>query len=365
MNTVIVVCFILLVIYLISRNGKSRDVQRGGGRYAPNRSVQPLQSIPYANTPLPAMLGIQPHLPLQAAVARLEQSLPESFLQRLKERVLGRYPQMSDAEYEWKLLELKRYFLMTAILKDVPMFSQQVDDLWHEMLMFTREYSQFGEAFVGAPIHHAPHTEGQPDPGGRAWFDWTYAQLFVHTPYSGRIWRPFFRHPLDPALLDELKLNSEEELLAAMFNRRSAERYPEIRETALLLIRTAKDQAAEAGRTAAYTAERPAFGADSYMPYLAGALMFYSMTQFTDFSSHMEPLFAEEEAQRRMQDAAAGLNGSASSCGSGCSSWGDDDDRSSGSDCGGSGGDNGGDSGSGSSCSSSSCSSSSCGGGGD
>ncbi|MDF2962540.1 MAG: hypothetical protein K0S39_4275 [Paenibacillus sp.] len=370
MDALIIILLVLIFILIITKANKRKKSEQGNRQYGQSKSGSPKRNMKppallYDLTPLPDRLGIQPHLPLGPAVTRLEQALNGEFRLKLKERVLTRYPQMTEAEYEWKLLELKRYFLMTAVLKDVPMFSQAVDDLWHEMLMFTREYYQFGEALIGAPIHHGPHADGQPDPGGRAWFDWVYAQLFVPTLYSSRIWNPFFRHPLDPLLLNELRLGSEDELTAGRFNKAAVERFPEIRETVRLLIRKAKDQAAGAVPGAAYTAERPAYESAAYMPYLAGALMFYSATEFADFDSAMEPHYAEEEAKRRAQEAGT----TSSSCGSGCSSgsWhGDGNNRKSGSDGDGSGGDGGSSSGgndSGGSSSSSSCSS--CGGGGD
>lgn len=374
MTAIIIILLVVILVVVINKSNNKKAGQRNA-QYAGTRSqarsnskkAAPPQPI-YENTPLPARLGVQSDLPLGPAIARLEQALPDAFMRQLRDRVQRQYPQMTEAEYNWKLLELKRYFLMTAILKEVPMFSSAVDAIWHEMLMFTREYSRFGEAFIGAPIHHGPHTDGQPDPGGRAWFDWVYAQLFVATPYSSRIWQPFFRHPLDRELLEELKLSSESELTAYRFNPAAAQRYPEIRDTISLLIRRAKEQARQAVPGASYTTERPGYESAAYMPYLAGALMFYSASEFTDFDALMEQHLAEEELQRRAQE-----NGSSSSsCGSSYSSdsWNDDDshDRGGGSDDSGSssdGNDGGGASSSCSSSSSSSCSSSSCGGGGD
>ncbi|NOU94103.1 hypothetical protein GC093_12880 [Paenibacillus sp. LMG 31456] len=372
-TTLIIILFVLVLIVIISQSNNRKAAQRGSSNYAGAGSKLGASSRKtgsptpvYENTPLPTLLGIQPQIPLEPAVIRLEQSLPESFMLKLRERIQRQNPQMSEAEYNWKLLELKRYFLMTALCRDVPMFSQSVDDIWHEMLMFTREYSQFGEAFIGSPIHHGPHSDGQPDPGGRAWFDWMYAQLFVPTPYSAHIWRPFFRHPLDPRLLEELKQDSESELTANRFNRSAAERYPEIRDTISLLIRKAKEQVHRAVPGASYSAERPVGNEPAaFMPYLAGALMFYSATEFVDFDALMEPHYSEEEVQRRAQEAGS----SSSSCSSSSTTWGDDDNRNHGGGSDGSGDSSGGNdsSGSSSSCSSSSssCSSSSCGGGGD
>ncbi|SDE51511.1 hypothetical protein SAMN02799630_05584 [Paenibacillus sp. UNCCL117] len=316
---------------------------------------------PYKDTPLPEMLGLQRMLPLQPAVLRMERALNETFTAKIRERVKAEHPAMSDAEFNWKFLELKRYFLMTAVLRDVPMFSAPVDDIWHEMLMFTREYTRFGEAFVGSTIHHAPHTgeAAEPDPGGRAWFDWVYAQLFVPTPYSARIWGPFFRYPLSRELLEELQISPPSESLARLFNQTAAARYSDIRETTSLLLRLAREQAASARPGAAYKAKRPQAGSPDYMPYLAGALMVYSAAEAADFDGLMEQHLLEEEARQR---AAASSSSCSSACGA--SYWNDDRDDSGGdSSCSGDGGGSS-DGGSSSSCSSgSSCSS--CGGGGD
>ncbi|MGG2197770.1 hypothetical protein [Paenibacillus validus] len=350
---ILILLFGILVFVSIAllNRGQTQRRRHRGGTSGPGR--QPL----YEDGPLPEALGIQPDLPLRPAVERLEQALAGDFPAMLRERVQRKHPQMTTSEFNWKFLELKRYFLMTAILKDVPMFSEAVDDIWHEMLMFTREYHRFSEAFVGSVIHHAPHSGGEPNPGGRAWFDWVYANLFIPTPYSSRIWTPFFRYPLDRGRLEELREADEAELADRLFNRKAAERYPEIGETIARLIRKATEQAADAETGAVYSAEKPAHDSASYMPYLAGALIVYSAADLGDFDDLMAQHYAEEEARRREQEHAAS---SSSGCGSsgGSGSW--DDDR------GGGGSDDGGSSSGGSSsgCSSSSCSSG-CGGGGD
>ncbi|NHN28971.1 hypothetical protein [Paenibacillus agricola] len=351
----------LIVIIIVSRinRAKSGKTRIKGPVHRPNQtSKKKFNSIkPYENTPIPVLLGIQPHIPLKAAIDRMEQALANGFTEKLKARVIIKYPKMTLAEFEWKFLELKRYFLMTAVLKDVPMFSDAVDDIWHEMLMFTREYNKLGEALLGSPIHHAPHTGGQPDPEGRAWFDWVYANMFIQTPYSGRIWGAFFKHPLNREMIEEIKISGETELIPRGFNKAAVERYPEIRSTAMLLIRKAKEQAAGAVPGATYNQERPAFDHAAYMPYLAGALLFYSVTQLGSFDSSMEQHLSEEEMKQRAQEQAYGGSG-----GSSCSSNGsrDDDNRGDHDSSGDGGGDGGGnDSGGGSS----SCSG--CGGGGD
>lgn len=171
----------------------------GTGRGAQRRSIRParLSKPIFDRTKLPAGLGLRDSVPLTKTEARLERALLGTFGSSLRLRVSAKFPAMSEDEYECRLLELKRYFLMTALLRETPMFSDAIDDIWHEMLMFTREYQRFGESFLGETIHHAPNVEPVSTPGERAWFDWLYAHLFVPTPFSAYLWNGFCRFPMD------------------------------------------------------------------------------------------------------------------------------------------------------------------------
>lgn len=60
--------------------------------------------------------------------------------------------------------EAKRMLYLSIISDQAVSPSLQVDDAWHEMLMFTRFYQEFAD-FIGGFIHHDP-TPGPPD-GGR------------------------------------------------------------------------------------------------------------------------------------------------------------------------------------------------------
>ncbi|MGO4375152.1 hypothetical protein AB4Z21_31240 [Paenibacillus sp. MCAF20] len=146
----------------------------------------------YASWPAeepPQALGVPYGHPARSAAERLESALGLDFEARIKDRVLKEQPRLTDNEWKWTWFELKRYFLMCATMRSVPMYSRSADAIWHEMLMFTREYEQFCAKFSGDLIHHAPHAAGvQPEPGERAWFDWVYGELFERTPASGRVW---------------------------------------------------------------------------------------------------------------------------------------------------------------------------------
>jgi hypothetical protein len=167
-------------------------------------------------------LGVQPRPQLQedvqALVQHLEHSFQESYVERVKERVIREY-KISLTEWENRFFEWKRYLVMTAILKKVPMYSHEVDEIWHEMLMFTREYEKFSNRFLGTTLHHEPNVPGQTvSESEKSFFDLIYLLLFRPTPYSRHTWGDFFRQPLSKALLDDIKHCSDLELKDRYFN---------------------------------------------------------------------------------------------------------------------------------------------------
>jgi len=62
------------------------------------------------------------------------------------------------------LREAKRMLYLSIVIGGAISPSVEIDDAWHEMLMFTRFYREFAD-FIGGFIHHDP-TPGPPD-GGR------------------------------------------------------------------------------------------------------------------------------------------------------------------------------------------------------
>jgi hypothetical protein len=61
-------------------------------------------------------------------------------------------------------LEVKRYLLLAAEQerRPLPMFSVRVDEVWHQFILFTREYHEFCDRFAGCYLHHSPR-ESAPD----------------------------------------------------------------------------------------------------------------------------------------------------------------------------------------------------------
>lgn len=168
----------------------------------------------------PKIVETKPIKGLKKLSDHLERSLSKSFMENVKERVMKEV-KLKENEYEWRLLDLKRFFILTSLLKEAPMFSQKVDDLWHEMLMFTREYDDFSNNFLGSFLHHRPNIKGVSDPDLRGFFDWVYSELFYIRKENIHLYKGFFKHPVPPKIVDEFKNLSEDELIELYFKRDS------------------------------------------------------------------------------------------------------------------------------------------------
>lgn len=283
---------ILAVIVLVVILGIKAAVRGGGKRASFNRTI----ARP------PQRLGIHPGHPAESIAQRLEACLEPDLAARVKDRVMKAHPRMKEREWEWRWFHLKRFLLMSAVMRQTSMYSERVDDVWHEMLMFTREYQTFCEKFCGGMIHHAPHTGGTaPGPGERAWFDWVYGELFMPTPACGGIWGAFYRNPLPQERIDRLERLSAEELRNELFNANSAARYADFAALIDHLIQRAKEQIAGA-RTHREQATRISSRDDGMWNaagygLLGGALIYASMSGPDDFDQHMQELGREKGKQ--------------------------------------------------------------------
>ncbi|WP_166243513.1 hypothetical protein [Paenibacillus turpanensis] len=341
------VFFVILAIAFVGLMIGVSASGKGGSRQRRSRATR-RPAVDYSAATPPVKLGLRQAEPYQALADRLEAAIPAAYADQIRQRVLTEHPEITPEAYDWYWFELKRYFAMNAVLPHVPMFSERVDVLWHEMLMFTREYQQFCDRFVGRMIHHVPNTAPTPIPHERAWFDWVYTRMFEETLYVSHIWGPMFRHPLSPDRVKALETESADQLEMTLFNRQAAEQYPEVRGMIRKLIAEAKEQTSQAAaeRQLGHTRPRRAEGAIA-TDFAAMALVFYAADSLSEYES-----FAEEEFMNIPPDKrdASGCSSTFYACGSGSTS----NDNGGGSGDGGSGG---GDSGSGSSCGSS------CGGG--
>ncbi|WP_273129327.1 hypothetical protein [Bacillus weihaiensis] len=288
---------------------------------------------PLRNQPLPENLGIKLEGGL-TIVNELDKSLPTSYEENVKNRVLRENPRWKDHEFDWAFFELKRYFVMNSLLKSVPMFSEHVDEVWHEMLMFTRDYDQFSKKFYGEKLHHMPNLESTPIPGERAFFDWVYLSLFESTANSRSIWGGFLKHPIKREVLDDFRTLSRAELLTKYF--RSGDDWLE-EKTQIIEKLKREINDADIVKRENKGFERSHSRDESHIySYALGAAVFYSLYEEDQFESGMSNIIPNEYYKTENHGGGSSCSGfSCSSGDSGHDSGGGDGGGSSCSSCGG------------------------------
>ncbi|WP_445168864.1 glycine-rich domain-containing protein [Mycolicibacterium sp. Dal123E01] len=116
---------------------------------------------------------------------QLEQALafPAPFVidRLVKDRVTD-----TPAEAELLFTEAKRYLVLCEATpqKSFGMHSAVVDQAWHAFILFTAEYTDFGNRFFGGYVHHSPVVDhdsaAQPGPNAGSFNDFQsrYEELF-------------------------------------------------------------------------------------------------------------------------------------------------------------------------------------------
>jgi hypothetical protein len=92
--------------------------------------------------------------------------------------------------------EFKKYMALIALgHTEIGMSSHEVDVIWHNFILFTREYSQFCEKVCGRIIHHRPNTSRRPQLPARSITDFAsaYRKFFGDLP---SIWQSEGMKPL-------------------------------------------------------------------------------------------------------------------------------------------------------------------------
>jgi len=83
----------------------------------------------------------------------------------LRKKFAKLYPELDEIDCTRVLNILRGYFLLCSQSKNnmLAMPSQVVDDAWHQMILFTREYDRFCRLAFGKFLHHTP-TEAMQQP---------------------------------------------------------------------------------------------------------------------------------------------------------------------------------------------------------
>lgn len=261
-----------------------------------------------ANLPLEERLGTELD-EIKPITEKLENALPETYVKHIKQRVLKEYPKWADHEFEWAFYELKRYFLINSLFKSVPMFSDKVDTVWHEMLMFTKEYEQFAKNFYDDYLHHSPNMEEQPLPNERAFFDWVFISLFKPSENTIKIWGSFLQSPLSDEVLADFENLSDEKLLSKYFRNNS-----QWTDVQIMLINKLKYEIKSAHQFKRQN-QLPAINSNKeWLSQTAiGAAIFFSIYESEDYLGHMSSYLPQEWTKQ--------ANASTTSCsGFACSS---------------------------------------------
>jgi hypothetical protein len=99
--------------------------------------------------------------------------LPPGLFEKLRKK----HPHLSQKDCQLVGHALRQFFIayLKAQKKDVAMPSQAVDDLWHEFILYTRNYAQFCRRAFGGFLHHTPavmmsKAQGRNDGLARCWW---------------------------------------------------------------------------------------------------------------------------------------------------------------------------------------------------
>ncbi|PKO86459.1 MAG: hypothetical protein CVU18_14870 [Betaproteobacteria bacterium HGW-Betaproteobacteria-12] len=94
----------------------------------------------------------------QVALQRLEYIRSFELPRGLFERLRKRRPELALKDCQLAAHALRHFFLAYAMSgrKFVSMPSQVVDDLWHEFILYTRNYELFCRKAFGCFLHHTP-----------------------------------------------------------------------------------------------------------------------------------------------------------------------------------------------------------------
>jgi hypothetical protein len=163
---------------------------------------------------------------LQQLVDHLDQSINPTFQEQLA-HCLKANKKMRRKEFEKRWFEWKRFLILATLIPSIQMYSKEVDEIWHQMLAFTKEYDDFSQRFFGFRFAHHPNSPGHKvKPGEREWFTFLYTLLFKKTNWSVYTWKLGYKQALSYEKLDDFRWLSVDELAKKHFYPLAQQRNP-------------------------------------------------------------------------------------------------------------------------------------------
>jgi hypothetical protein len=77
-------------------------------------------------------------------------------IERLEER-LG----MTNAEAREKFADLKRFLYLCAVSAESLAPTEQIDEVWHNFMLYSEDYARFCDTLCGGMIHHRPWNKAE------------------------------------------------------------------------------------------------------------------------------------------------------------------------------------------------------------
>ncbi|MBE1555526.1 hypothetical protein [Sporosarcina limicola] len=131
------------------------------------------------------------------------------FEKTVNERMKQVKRNLTNSELRERWYELKKFLFLAGISKGLPMFSREVDELWHFFLEEKELYNGFCIDFIGEQIKHHPHETPKHLPNERAWFDLLYLSFFNVTSHT-YLWGEFIQNKKEHAKWTAHILNDSE-----------------------------------------------------------------------------------------------------------------------------------------------------------
>lgn len=168
---------------------------------------------------------------LEATLLQLVHQLDQSIDPMFKEQIgqcLQANKKMHPKEFEKRWFEWRRFLILATLVPSIQMYSEEVDEIWHQMLAFTKEYDDFSKRFFGFRFAHQPNLPDQRSatPGEREWFSFLYTLLFKKTNYSVYTWKLGYKKALPYEKLDDFRHLPVDELAKKHFFPLAQQRNP-------------------------------------------------------------------------------------------------------------------------------------------